>query len=132
MAVIYLYSGIDVTVETVMSSSKSTKGMPFTVPDIILVQIFVFIHVFVIGFVIELMRGKRMVEYDCEFGLPTDIDYLLCHEEAAALLANPVSNEPLPAYVEAVLDELPTYRDVVGTNLALFVVETDDEQDDTW
>jgi len=132
MAAIYLYSGIDVTVETVMPSSQSTKGMPLTVSDMILVLIFVFIHIFVIGLVIELTRGKRIAEYDCESGLPRDIDRLLYHEEAAALLTNPISNEPSPAYVETGLDEPPTYRDVVGTNLALFVVETDDEQDGTW
>ena len=119
-----------------MSPSESTKGVPLTAFDTILVLMFVFVHVFVIGLVIELTRGKQTVEYDCELGwVHTNVDGPLCHEEAAALLAIPVGDDSSLAHAETVSDEPPAYCDVVGIDLTVFVVETDDtddEEDGTW
>ncbi|EFQ90239.1 hypothetical protein CFE70_008832 [Pyrenophora teres f. teres 0-1] len=131
VAVTFLNSGLNSTVKTVMSALESMEFLPTTPLDTALVLILVFIHAFIIGSVIALTRWMRTAEHDCEFGLPTVIDRLLYHEEATALLAVPVDDDPSPAYMDTNSDEPPAYSDIVGIDLAVFVVETDDEEDDT-
>ncbi|KAI2477616.1 hypothetical protein Ptr902_10778 [Pyrenophora tritici-repentis] len=123
-AVTVLNSGFNSTAETTMSNSNSMVFFPTTPFDIALVVIFVFVHISII---------RLANEHDYEFGVHIAIDHSLYYEGTIALLDEYLpaySDDSPPAYTETP-DEPPAYSDVIGIDVAVFAVETEDDEDGT-